>query len=80
MRQAGLALILILAGLATASAAENRCGWLVNPTPGNWWLTDRDGTWFCVDRKAGEGNWRGVSRGGSLDRPRFPVAQVDALG
>lgn len=45
MRTAGLGLILILAGLTTAGAAENRCGWLVNPTPGNWWLTDRDGTW-----------------------------------
>jgi hypothetical protein len=22
-----------------------RCGWIVNPTPGNWWLTDRDGMW-----------------------------------
>ena len=25
--------------------AETRCGWLANPTPGNWWLTDRDRTW-----------------------------------
>jgi hypothetical protein len=24
---------------------ERRCGWLSNPTPGNWWLTDRDGQW-----------------------------------
>ncbi|MFN3498292.1 MAG: DUF4087 domain-containing protein, partial [Pannonibacter indicus] len=32
---------------APASAApENRCGWIVNPTPGNWWLTDRDGDWI----------------------------------
>jgi hypothetical protein len=28
-----------------ANAAETRCGWLQNPTPANWWLTDRDGTW-----------------------------------
>ncbi|HEY9607726.1 DUF4087 domain-containing protein [Allocoleopsis sp.] len=28
-----------------ANATENRCGWLQNPTPANWWLTDRDGTW-----------------------------------
>jgi hypothetical protein len=34
-----------LLGAGGASAAENRCGWLVNPTPGNYWLTDRDGTW-----------------------------------
>ena len=32
--------------LATpAQAAENRCGVLSNPTPGNWWLADRDGEW-----------------------------------
>lgn len=24
---------------------ENRCGWVDNPTPANWWLTDRDGEW-----------------------------------
>lgn len=25
---------------------ENRCGWYENPTPGNHWLTDKDGTWI----------------------------------
>lgn len=24
---------------------DNRCGWLENPTPGNYWLTDKDGDW-----------------------------------
>lgn len=28
-----------------ANAAETRCGWLQNPTPANWWLKDKDGTW-----------------------------------
>ncbi|CAN7325409.1 DUF4087 domain-containing protein [Neorhizobium sp. LjRoot104] len=28
-----------------AQAAENRCGWLQNPTPGNWWLDDAEGNW-----------------------------------
>lgn len=32
------------AGAAPAEG-ERRCGWLSNPTPGNWWLTDRDGEW-----------------------------------
>jgi hypothetical protein len=39
---------LALAAMALASpaaAAENRCGILTNPTPANWWLTDRDGEW-----------------------------------
>jgi hypothetical protein len=23
-----------------------RCGWIANPTPANWWLTDRSGEWL----------------------------------
>ena len=48
-------LLAVLAALATlaaataptvsARAAEKRCGILVNPTPANWWLNDRDGEW-----------------------------------
>jgi hypothetical protein len=30
---------------ASAAKHEQRCGWIVNPTPGNWWLNDRDGEW-----------------------------------
>jgi hypothetical protein len=26
--------------------AEERCGWLENPTPGNWWLRDAHGLWI----------------------------------
>jgi len=29
----------------TSIAAELRCGWLENPTPANWWLNDREGSW-----------------------------------
>jgi len=29
----------------TAIAEETRCGWLENPSPGNIWLIDRDGSW-----------------------------------
>jgi hypothetical protein len=29
----------------SASGFERRCGWVDNPTPANWWLVDRDGTW-----------------------------------
>ena len=42
---AALAGLLLAPGLA---AAENRCGWIHNPTPGNWWLTDRDGQWIMM--------------------------------
>lgn len=41
-----LASITLWLGLASVSgAAETRCGWLVNPTPANWWLNDADGSW-----------------------------------
>ena len=37
-----------IANAANASAAHpvTRCGWVVNPTPGNWWLTDSKGDWI----------------------------------
>jgi len=30
---------------ATAAKGARRCGWLANPTPANWWLTDAEGQW-----------------------------------
>ena len=45
-RRAVLAGALALASLAASPAlAETRCGWLINPTPANWWLQDVDGEW-----------------------------------
>ena len=44
MIRTGLALFAMLV-TAPASSAERRCGWLANPTPSNYWLTDRDGEW-----------------------------------
>lgn len=43
-----LATAALLATQASGAWAENRCGWLQNPTPGNWWLTDRDATWIIM--------------------------------
>jgi hypothetical protein len=35
------------APVVPASAkAVRRCGWLSNPTPANWWLTDSQGQWI----------------------------------
>lgn len=42
-----------------ASAVETRCGWFVNPTPGNAWLNDKDGEW-TIGVQGGhqaEGDW-----------------------
>ena len=44
--------VALLALAATISQAapqphrQMRCGWIDNPTPANWWLTDRDGEWI----------------------------------
>jgi len=43
-----LAAAFLALAIIPAGAAENRCGWLVNPTPGNWWLTDKDATWILA--------------------------------
>lgn len=39
---AGLALLSLS---AVAASAETRCGWIENPTPGNYWLTDSEASW-----------------------------------
>ena len=43
-----------------ANAKEMRCGWLENPTPGNWWLTDADASW-TISAQGGysidDGSW-----------------------
>ena len=42
-----------------AVAAENRCGWFVNPTPANAWLTDAQGQWIIATQggEQAEGDW-----------------------
>jgi hypothetical protein len=41
----GLAIALVFAAPLCAAVAEERCGWLENPTPGNWWLRDARALW-----------------------------------
>lgn len=46
-----LARLGVIVGLTLAASlypvcAEERCGWLENPTPGNWWLKDSHGLWI----------------------------------
>ncbi|HYI40820.1 MAG TPA: DUF4087 domain-containing protein [Allosphingosinicella sp.] len=31
---------------AAPNKPARRCGWLSNPTPANWWLTDSEGQWI----------------------------------
>ena len=44
---------------AAPAHPQTRCGWFVNPTPGNAWLEDRDGEWTIAtqgDYEA-DGDW-----------------------
>jgi hypothetical protein len=43
-----LLLSILAAVQAPQSRPETRCGWLANPTPANYWLTDRDGEWMIM--------------------------------
>jgi hypothetical protein len=43
-----LSLTLTLAGTTSVWASENRCGWIQNPTPGNYWLDDGEGSWMLM--------------------------------
>ncbi len=40
------ALAAAFSAAAPPAQTERRCGWLQNPTPGNFWLLDRDGEWL----------------------------------
>ena len=55
MKKYGLALGVCLLSVAfnVAYAKENRCGWLVNATPGNWLLVDADGEWTISESESG---------------------------
>ena len=50
LSRAALAALALLMGTAGAEAAERRCGWYHNPTPGNHWLIDRAGMWIIAEQ------------------------------
>ncbi len=45
LKKAALIVGMVLMTAMPSLAVEKRCGWLDNPTPANWWLTDADGQW-----------------------------------
>lgn len=57
LRYLALAVPLVLA--LPAQAAENRCGWFVNPSPANAWLTDAQDEWIVAVQGGhqAEGDW-----------------------
>jgi hypothetical protein len=53
LRVAATICLLGVPGIAL-SAGERRCGWLQNPTPGNWWLVDQNATWILMRQGGAE--------------------------
>ncbi len=47
LRVCAIALVLTI---VTPAVAETRCGWIANPTPGNWFLTDAEATWTIMEQ------------------------------
>lgn len=39
---------------AFANGPLTRCGWVSNPTPGNWYLSDSDGDWTLATQGSDE--------------------------
>ncbi len=52
MKTVSLAFVAIVLLASSTLAAETRCGWLQNPTPGNWWLADAENTWTIMTQGA----------------------------
>lgn len=45
VRLIGVCAAATVALTAAAASGDKRCGWFVNPTPGNFWLVDPEGDW-----------------------------------
>lgn len=77
-----LFLVIILGVLAWSmptNAAERRCGWYGNPTPGDMLLTDRQGDWWITG--GGEGkDAKGIGNAPQMDETRFVETNVPGSG
>ncbi len=45
LKKIGLIFGFLVIAVPPSYALEKRCGWLDNPTPGNWYLVDRNEQW-----------------------------------
>ncbi|MFI0848575.1 DUF4087 domain-containing protein [Mesorhizobium sp. IMUNJ 23232] len=75
-----VAVAVIACGAVTmAQAAERRCGWYSNPTPGNLWLTDKDASWTITSQ--GEGpDAAGAEKAPDFDPKQFVETNVPGSG
>jgi hypothetical protein len=66
------AMLVALSGVSPAKALDQRCGWYMNPTPGNLLLFDKDDHWWITSQMQGNG----PDAEGSDDKaPRFDSKQ-----
>lgn len=64
--------IVVMASASPAYAAETRCGWYMNPTPGNLWLMDKDATWTISSQGDAEGaGAKGIDNAPEFDEKQF---------
>ena len=61
-----------LIAISPAIAAETRCGWYMNPTPGNLWLMDKDATWTITSQAQALGpDAKGAEKTPDFDPSQF---------
>lgn len=83
MRLIYLLLLTVLAAflMTEMSQAENRCGWYQMPTPGNLWLTDRDGTWSITSQGQAVGpDAQDAERAPNFDMKQFVSTGIPGRG
>lgn len=67
-----VAVCLLAVSIPAAIAAETRCGWYWNPTPGNLWLLDKDATWTITSQGDADGaGAKGIENAPDFDQSQF---------
>lgn len=59
------------------ATAENRCGWLANLRPRDWWLVDREGTWTISAQDDSTAEAAGMSQVPDFDPRQFVSTNGD---
>ncbi|OEO27952.1 hypothetical protein VW23_007040 [Devosia insulae DS-56] len=72
MHRLAIIVAVSLIAAAPALAAETRCGWYMNPTPGNLWLMDKDATWTITSQANATGpDAEGIENAPDFDETQF---------
>jgi hypothetical protein len=81
LRRLAVAGFCLAVGPLSATAAERRCGWLSNPTPGDLFLTDRQGAWWITSQAEALGpNAKGMEAVPRFDERQFVETNVPGSG